>query len=354
MPESHEPLFFNEEISLNRFILGGLAIGLIFPISAIIMDVIIHELPVTFTSVIYIYQINPIHYIVGFASLALSITAYIVGLIIQSQAQVTRQNIVNSKKKLHYVLNRDPDAIFLVRTSDLKIEQYNHMALQLCDIDSKDTLNSYAPEFFTSLNESLSVLAQLVSEGNTFTTEEVLTTAKGNMVWGQVSLYTFSLQQENYQLIRIADITPMKQREIELKMIESELKQHSEEIQLANEEAIAINENLEHIVEERTNALHERNEQLAKYAFLNAHKIRGPLARILGSSYALKYVENEDERQLFIHSVTKSAQELDTVIHKMAQVLSIADDQQREEFIDTIEEKTAIGKECADRFHSNS
>ncbi len=121
---------------------------------------------------------------------------------------------------------------------------------------------------------------------------------------------------------------------------------------MANEEVVAINENLEHIVEERTNALHHQNEQLAQYAFLNAHKIRGPLARILGSSYALEYAEDEDERQKFIHSVTKSAQELDMVVHEMAQVLAIDDDQQEDEIINVAEDRMTVSEKSAEKFSS--
>ncbi len=230
MTEGNKSLLSCEKSYLKRFIFGGLVIGLFFPISAITVDIIIHRLPITFTSVIYIYQNNPIHYIVGSTPLVLSTAAYVVGWAIKSRAQFVRENTMKTEKKLDYILAHNPDAVFLVRTSDLKIEQCNHMALQLCDIASEEMLNSYAPDLFTSLNESLSILTQLVSEGDTFSIEEVLTTAKGNIVWGQVSLYTFSLQECNYQLIRITDITPMKQRELELKKIELELQQHSKEL----------------------------------------------------------------------------------------------------------------------------
>ncbi|WKN43900.1 PAS domain-containing protein [Tunicatimonas pelagia] len=352
MPESYHLLLPNEKFSLQKFVLGGFGFGLLFPVGAIIADILLHSLPLTVASVVHVHQINPIHFVVDSAPFVLSATAYVIGRLIRSQEQTARKHLVGSEKKLYQVLRHNPDAIFLVRISDFQIEQYNSMALRLCGIDSKGDWDTYAPRFFASLNGSLSILTQLTSEGDTFSTEEVLTTAKGQIIWGQVSLYTFSMHEHTYQLIRIADITPMKQRELELETIKQELQQRGEELQLANEEITVINENLEQIVEERTNLLHQRNNQLAKYAFLNAHKIRGPLARVLGSSYALEYAKNEGERQKFIHSVAKSAQELDTVIHKMAETLTVTNDQQREEIINTIEEETTTSSEDSNRLYA--
>ncbi|MEM9673888.1 MAG: PAS domain-containing protein [Bacteroidota bacterium] len=337
MPDNYQPSPRRTRFSLRYFVLVGFCFGLIFPMGAITLDLLLHDLPVSLISVIQIHTLNPIHFIVDSAPLVLSGTAYIIGRMVQYQEHTVRRYIVDSEKRLHHVIHHNPDAIFLVRTNDQIIEQCNRMALQLCGIDSLNKLDTYAPSFFCSLNKSLSILAELTSSGDTFSTEATLTTAKGNIIWGQVSLYTFSLHEHNYQLIRITDITPIKQRELELEKIRQQLQESSEELQMANEEIIAINNNLEQIVEERTELLHQRNEQLAQYAFLNAHTIRGPLARILGAAYVLENAKSAEDHQTFTHFVTESAKELDTVIHRMSKTLNVTADQQQEEVVNVIE-----------------
>ncbi|MEM9832399.1 MAG: hypothetical protein AAF944_17335 [Bacteroidota bacterium] len=270
------------------------------------------------------------------APFVLAMTTYVIGRVVQRKERIARQHIVDSEKKLYEILQRNPDAIFLVRTNDSFIEQYNRMALQLCDIDKESDLNTYAPLFFTSLSKSLSILTQLKSEGDIFSTVEPITTAKGRAFWGQISVYVFSINNYQYQLIRITDISPSKQRELELEKMKVDLQQHSEELELANEEITAINNNLEYMIKERTNLLSRRNAQLTEYAFLNAHKIRGPLTRILGSAYALEHASHEKEYREFIHHVVASAKELDQVIHQIAKTLNVVNDEQIEEMLNEI------------------
>ena len=56
----------------------------------------------------------------------------------------------------------------------------------------------------------------------------------------------------------------------------------NEEIISKGEEIRVINENLEKIVLERTKELEKKNKALEEYAFINAHKLRRPVASILG------------------------------------------------------------------------
>jgi len=69
----------------------------------------------------------------------------------------------------------------------------------------------------------------------------------------------------------------------------SELKEKTEEIEAQNEELIQgqdklneVNQHLEDLVDKKTENIKTQNEKLIKYAFTNAHHVRGPVARILG------------------------------------------------------------------------
>jgi len=62
----------------------------------------------------------------------------------------------------------------------------------------------------------------------------------------------------------------------------------SDEIRLQAEEIKGINENLETVIKDRTYELEIKNKALEEYAFINAHKLRAPLARILGLVHLMK------------------------------------------------------------------
>lgn len=63
---------------------------------------------------------------------------------------------------------------------------------------------------------------------------------------------------------------------------QDEILTQSEQLKATNEEIEAINSNLEGLVKERSQKIIEQNERLTNFAYFNAHKVRGPLARILG------------------------------------------------------------------------
>jgi PAS domain S-box-containing protein len=68
-------------------------------------------------------------------------------------------------------------------------------------------------------------------------------------------------------------------------------------------------------------ALAERNRQLADFAFLNAHKMRGPLARILGLAEVIPLAHSRAEEEEYIQLIVQSAQELDRAIKAAANSL---------------------------------
>jgi tetratricopeptide (TPR) repeat protein len=96
-----------------------------------------------------------------------------------------------------------------------------------------------------------------------------------------------------------------------------EISAQSDELQTVNSAMQQINANLESIVEERTREVKMQNEKLIEYAYFNAHKVRGPLARILGLVSLLKLEELSPWIKEFTDKMEDSASELDQVIHEI-------------------------------------
>lgn len=82
-----------------------------------------------------------------------------------------------------------------------------------------------------------------------------------------------------------------------------------------------INEELEQKVFERTQQWQAQNKKLVDYAFFNAHKVRGPLARILGLINIMRMEFNDPETIRFTDMLSKSAEELNEVVSQINRIL---------------------------------
>jgi light-regulated signal transduction histidine kinase (bacteriophytochrome) len=79
-----------------------------------------------------------------------------------------------------------------------------------------------------------------------------------------------------------------------------------------------INENLNALVDNRTQALQKQNEKLVKHAFINAHKVRSPLARISGLVNLIKYeVELHDKGKDLVDRLAVSTTELNDILKEV-------------------------------------
>lgn len=82
------------------------------------------------------------------------------------------------------------------------------------------------------------------------------------------------------------------------------------------------NERLEREVRERTCELERRNTQLEQYAFMNSHKVRAPLVRIMSLVHLMQEEDiGKDEEETYKAHLLASADELDAVIKQIAHQL---------------------------------
>jgi len=86
-----------------------------------------------------------------------------------------------------------------------------------------------------------------------------------------------------------------------------------------------INQNLESIVEQRTNNVKQKNDYLVKYAFTNAHYVRGPLARILGLLQLAK-LEGEVDYPFLFTKIEEQAKDIDVVLKNINKELEEGQD----------------------------
>ncbi|MCB0492415.1 MAG: hypothetical protein KDC93_08365 [Cyclobacteriaceae bacterium] len=105
---------------------------------------------------------------------------------------------------------------------------------------------------------------------------------------------------------------------------EMDLNKQKEMVQNQKEVLLATKNQLEILLEARTRKLEEKNQGISKYAYLNSHKVRSPLARILGLVNLTQYEDlNEDEtRSYYFNELKTNATDLDNVLKEISEILN--------------------------------
>jgi tetratricopeptide (TPR) repeat protein len=109
---------------------------------------------------------------------------------------------------------------------------------------------------------------------------------------------------------------------LQKKTANDQLRELNRQVSEQNEEISMINDSLEKEVQRRTEKIRQQNEKLIEYAFFNAHRVRGPLARILGLTMLIDRDLPPEEVKDLNEKIKVSAQELDTVVREIGEKLS--------------------------------
>ncbi|MEJ1241307.1 tetratricopeptide repeat protein [Chryseolinea sp. T2] len=101
------------------------------------------------------------------------------------------------------------------------------------------------------------------------------------------------------------------------------IERQAEDLQQLNDRLQDLNKSLEQRIDERTQQLRLQNQRLADYTFVNAHKLRAPVASILGLISLLEQADQREQEEILRHLKTCSLR-LDDTIHKIGRDLESA------------------------------
>ena len=122
-----------------------------------------------------------------------------------------------------------------------------------------------------------------------------------------------------FMIVLIQTRYTLMTREIKMRLA---LKASNEQIQAQAEEIKGINDNLELLVKERTEELEKKNSALEEYAFINAHKLRGPVASILGLIHLMNKIDMDDDaRKVLYHHLRDSTEKLDAIVNSITRAI---------------------------------
>ncbi|MBI1769636.1 MAG: tetratricopeptide repeat protein [Bacteroidetes bacterium] len=99
------------------------------------------------------------------------------------------------------------------------------------------------------------------------------------------------------------------------------LAKKNQSIETLNFQVTETNQILEELVTKRTAVLQEQLKRLEEYAYINAFKLRGPVANIIGIVSLLKKENLEEEEAKMVGYLKKSSDELDRVIRSISETL---------------------------------
>jgi ligand-binding sensor domain-containing protein len=115
--------------------------------------------------------------------------------------------------------------------------------------------------------------------------------------------------------------TKVQMRTREIQQQNDEIQTQNEEISAQSEEILRINENLEDMVQERTRELEQKNKALEEYAFINAHKLRSPVATILGLINLISKTRLDHEGVEINRRLQHTADELDGIVSSITKAI---------------------------------
>lgn len=123
----------------------------------------------------------------------------------------------------------------------------------------------------------------------------------------------------NHKLVLLNEEMLLQQEEVMSQRDELTVK--NREVELMNRRVMDVNENLETMVKARTSALENQNRILLDYAFINAHKLRAPLASIMGLVNLLMLSDDETESKELLNYLQTSSKKLDDVIRTITETI---------------------------------
>lgn len=124
-------------------------------------------------------------------------------------------------------------------------------------------------------------------------------------------VFAVILSRQRKEILRANKDLQAKNEEISFQ--KNAIESQAEALVILNEELKDLNRSLEGRIDERTRQIIQQNQRLAEYTFVNAHKLRAPIASILGLINLFQQADAKEQRVIIKHLKT-CADQLDSTI----------------------------------------
>lgn len=138
----------------------------------------------------------------------------------------------------------------------------------------------------------------------------------GLMIAGLLAIVFF---RQRKKIIAVNALLREKTAEINLQ--KEEIEKQALALRNLNQELQDLNKSLETRIEERTHQLWWKNQKLADYAHTNSHKLRAPVASILGLGLLMERIDLPEADKILLEKLLICARDLDKITREINQNL---------------------------------
>lgn len=256
-------------------------------------------------------------------------------LSVEIEKEIREKELAISEAKYHHLFDQSFEAKLVYNIREARYENVNTAAVEMFGY-SKEEFIKLKPQDLVppGEREKIGSLLQAVLRGMEEGQDQFdlggsqRLKADGTVFEVEIVL---SRLHESFSgiLVSIRDITERKEIESQLKayrdnlekLVEERTKQINDlnlELSAKNEEVWHINQNLESIIDQRTETLRKQNQTLSDYAFSNSHKVRAPLANLMGLADLINRADlSQEELRELTTKINLEVQRLDQVLREI-------------------------------------
>lgn len=159
---------------------------------------------------------------------------------------------------------------------------------------------------------------------NKNTTESIIRYQVGFLILSLLALaiaiyFILTINRQRRTLKEALELLEEKSSVVEKQ--KEELEKQTRNTEALNQELTLLNKNLESRAQEIAREIEDKNKKMNKYAFMNAHKLRAPIASILGLINLFGKGVTSDDEKIMVGMLQESADKLDKVVHEIKDVI---------------------------------
>lgn len=113
----------------------------------------------------------------------------------------------------------------------------------------------------------------------------------------------------------------LEEKSLEVEKQKKEIEKQARNTEALNQDLTLLNKNLESRAQEIAREIEDKNKKMNKFAFMNAHKLRAPIASILGLINLFDKNLGEEDEKTMVRMLKESADKLDKVVHEIRDVI---------------------------------
>ena len=135
----------------------------------------------------------------------------------------------------------------------------------------------------------------------------------------EIMLQSQNLEDQKEEIL--VQSQQLSESNLEILTVNNSLENAMLELNKKNIQLQHFNDYLDTMVKARVAEIEIKNQQIAEYAFVNAHKLRSPLASIIGITSLMKFDEMLKNNELIEH-LALATKKMDEVVHEIQTILN--------------------------------